>query len=54
MKERKDNALVLQLEDVTVSSARVNPGKAGTADLMSYYVEMDDCWRLVRIGNQSL
>ena len=54
VQERKDNALVMQLEDVTVSTARVNLAKADTNYLVSYYFKMDDCWRLVRIENQSL
>jgi len=54
VQERKDNALVMQLEDVTASTARVNLAKPDTDYLMSYYFKMDDCWRLVRIENQSL
>jgi hypothetical protein len=54
VQERKDNALVMQLQDVTASTARVNLGKSDTDYLVSYYFRMDDCWRLVRIENQSL
>ena len=54
VQERKDNALVMQLEDVTASTARVNLAKPDTDYLVSYYFKMDDCWRLVRIENQSL
>lgn len=54
VQERKDNALVLQLEEVTTATARVNLAKADTDYLVSYYFKMDDCWRLVRIENQSL
>lgn len=54
VQERKDNALVMQLEDVTVSTARVNLARPDTDDLVSYYFRMDDCWRLVSIENQSL
>lgn len=54
VQERRDNALVMQLEDVTASTARVNLAKPDTDYLVSYYFKMDDCWRLVRIENQSL
>lgn len=54
VQERKDNALVMQLEDVTASNARVKLANPDTDYLVSYYFKMDDCWRLVRIENQSL
>jgi hypothetical protein len=54
VQERKDNALVMQLEDVTTLTARVNLARPDTDYLVSYYFKMDDCWRLVRIENQSL
>ena len=54
VQERKDNALVMQLEDVTASTARVNLARPETHYLVSYYFQMDGCWRLVRIENQSL
>jgi hypothetical protein len=54
VQERKDNALVMQLEDVTASNARVSLANPDTDYLVSYYFKMDDCWRLVRIENQSL
>jgi hypothetical protein len=54
IQERKDNALVMQLEDVTALTARVNLGKPDTDYQVSYYFKMDDCRRLVRIENQSL
>ena len=53
VQERKDNALVLQLEDVRPATARVDLSGPDTGDLVSYYFKMDDCWRLVRIENQS-
>jgi hypothetical protein len=54
VQERKDNALVMKLEDVTALTARVNLAKPDTDYLVSYYFKMDDCCRLVRIENQSL
>jgi hypothetical protein len=54
VQERQDSALVMQLEDVTASTARLSLGKPDTDDQVSYYFKMDDCWRLVRIENQSL
>jgi hypothetical protein len=49
-----DNRLVMQLEDVTASTARLSLGKPDTDHQVSYCFTMDDCWRLVRIENQSL
>jgi len=53
VQERKDNALVMQLEEVTASTARVNLARSDTDYLVSYFFKMDDCWRLVRIENGS-
>jgi hypothetical protein len=54
VQERKDNALLMRLEDVTASTARVNLTRPDSDYLVSYYFKMDDCWRLVSIENQSL
>lgn len=53
VQERKDNALVMQLEEVTASTARVDLARSDTDYLVSYFFKMDDCWRLVRIENGS-
>lgn len=53
VQERKDNALVMQLEDVRPATARVDLSGPDTGSLVSYYFKMDDCWRLIRIENQS-
>ena len=53
VQERKDSALVMQLEDVRPATARVDLSGPDTGYLVSYYFKMDDCWRLIRIENQS-
>ncbi|MEW7847925.1 hypothetical protein AB2N08_04405 [Massilia aurea] len=52
--ERADGALGMRLEEVTTLSARLDLFKADTDYLISYFFKLDDCWRLVRIANQSL
>lgn len=54
LQERIDRLLEMQLEAVTASTARVDLFKDDTDFLISYFFKLDDCWRLVRIENQSL
>ena len=52
--ERADGDLTMRLEEVTTLSARLDLFKADTDYLISYFFKLGDCWRLVRIDNQSL
>ena len=54
LQERIDSLLAIRLEAVTASTARVDLLKEDTDFLISYFFKLDDCWRLIRIENQSL